>query len=143
MRQRGRFRLQVQTLVYNATFVQVSIIPGLLYFLDLTLRLCLSVDLVDAGADMAMLAVGSCFALLVEDIGRQHKTLVAGSIIIFLIPWVACLKMVSVQNLLPIGFLRHLFFALSLLFGCSALVLSGVLARFVIQGLTDVNGRDD
>ena len=138
-------RRLIQALVDNPEKVRGIGIPGLLFVFDCVLRGCLGAGLIDAGADMAFLAVATFIALLVEDAEYSHQQIlsIVVCIIIFLIPWVGCLKMVSVQSLLPIGFRWHLYLALSLLFGCSALVLSGVLARFVIQGLTDVNGRDD
>jgi hypothetical protein len=122
--------------------VRSYVIPGLLFFFDCVLRGCLGVDLIDAGADMAFLAVATFVALLVEDAGHRQQQIgsIVVFILIFLMPWVVCLKMVSTQNLLPIGFLWYLLLALSWLFGFLAFMASGVIAGVVIQGPTDVNG---
>ena len=130
-------RRLVQTLVDNPEFVRSYVVPGLLFFFDCVLRGCVGVDLVDAGADMAFLAVATFTALLVEDAGYDQQQI--GSIVvfifIFLIQWVICLKMVSAQSLLPIGFLWYLLLALSWIFGIVAFALSGVIASVLTRPL--------
>lgn len=136
-------RRLVQALVRNTTFVQIVVIPGLLFCLDFTLRLCFGVDLVDAGADMALLAAATFMALLVEDAGYQqeHAAIAVVFMMVFLIPWIICLKISSIQTPVPISFLRPLDLGLvfSWMIGLPAFVLSSVIANVVIQEPSHTN----
>jgi len=95
-------------------------------------------DLVDVGADMALLAVATFVALLFEDVEHQqqaHTVVTAMFILIFLTLWIICLRITSIRNPVIIGRLwffdfRHV---LSWMFGTLALVLSGVIANVVVH----------
>ena len=62
----------VRTLLDNPEIVKIYIIPAVLFFLDFILRVVLDVELIDAGADMALLAVATFVSLLVENSGEKQ-----------------------------------------------------------------------
>jgi hypothetical protein len=142
--QRPWHRLLVETLIDNPEFVKIYVIPGLLFFLDFILRAVLEVDLVDLGADMALLAVATFVSLLVEDVdNRQSYTPMAVVFtIVFLAFWIISLKIISIKDPVTISLLGYLDFrlVLSWLVGSVAFVVSGVMAKSVIERLSDTNG---
>jgi hypothetical protein len=114
--------------------VKIYMIPGLLFLLDFVLRVVLGIDLLDTGADMALLAVATFVSLLLEDVGEQqyHLAAVVVFIILFLALWIICLKIVSVQN--PIMFFAFDFrTTLCWFVGLTSFVFSGVMANEIIQ----------
>jgi len=144
--QRGQTRFSVQTLASHlvqalenhTTVVQIVVIPGLLFFLDFTLRLCLRVDLIDAGADMALLAVATFITLLVEGIGYPRHTVAAavGALLLFIV-WIICLGIVSMAPI-PLWFL-DLRLVLSWFFGVLAFVFSMAVTDVITQAPPEAN----
>lgn len=140
-------RRLVQALMGNPELVQTYMIPGSLFCIDCVLRGCLDIDLADAGADMALLAVATFLALLfedaIEDVKHQqaHIAFTVMFVFIFLTVWVLCLKIISIQNPITINFLWFLDFRLILswLFGVLAFVISGIIANVVTLGPSDGN----
>lgn len=130
-------RLLIRTLSHNPEFVKVYVIPGLIFFLDFVLRAVLDVDLIDAGADMALLAVATFMTLLVEDDvpSQQQLTLVSVVfIVIFLVPWIVCLRIIATPQPIKLGSLGFPDFRLILswLVGLIAFVLSGIIASEIV-----------
>jgi len=144
-RRRGRPRFSivdlaghlVQVLVRNTVFAKIFIIPGLLFFLDFTLRVCFDADLIDAGADMALLGVGTFVALLIENMEhQQHTAIVTVFILISLILWIICLRIASLHDPIRFGFLLWLLdfrLVLSWLIGVLAFVFSGIMTNVVVE----------
>lgn len=131
-------RLLVRVLTDNLEFVRLYVLPGLLFFLDIVLRGVLGIDLIDAGADMALLAVATFVTLLVEDDSLGHKQYYAVSVVfvmVFFMFWVICLRIIAIPQAVTVVFLGFLDFRLILswLVGLVAFALSGILAVEVVQ----------
>ena len=131
-------RVILRKLTNNPEMVKVYVIPGLLFLLDLVLRAVLGIDLIDIGADMALLAVATFVSLLVEDVeqSQYHATVMIVFIMIFLALWIICLSIISVQS--PISFLMFNFRPmLSWFVGLTSFIFSCVLANEIVQENSD------
>ena len=124
----------VRTLLDNPEIVKIYIIPAVLFFLDFILRVVLDVELIDAGADMALLAVATFVSLLVENSGEKqdYTPVIVVFVLIFLILWIACLRIVSMQNPLLL-FYFDFRLILSWFVGIAAFILSGIIANLVMR----------
>jgi hypothetical protein len=127
----------IRKLSNNPEMVKIYLIPGLLFFLDFVLRAVLGADLIDAGADMAMLGVATFVTILVENDDHQptYTFIPVIFMFIFLVVWIICLKIVSIQNsTLPI-LLNVIDFRLILswLIGLVAFILSGIITNGIIN----------
>ena len=134
-------KVLLKKLLDNPDMVKIYVIPGLLFFLDFVLRAVLGVDLIDAGADMALLAVATFVSLLVEDIRPQqyYTAIMVVFIMLFLALWIICLRIVSAQN--PISFLMVDFrLVLSWFVGLTSFVFSGIMVNEVVQGTSNFSG---
>ncbi len=89
----------LQALEKKPELVKIYLIPILLFLLDFGLRAAIRVDLIDAGADMALLAVASFTSVLAEDTSQsQPKAIVILPLLLgFLLPWIFCLWSISKQ----------------------------------------------
>ena len=126
-------RVILQNLTNNPEMVKIYVVPGSLFLLDFTLRAVLGINLIDTGADMALLAVATFVSLLIEDSKsqRQNGAMVI-FIILFLTLWIISLRIVSNQN--PMLFLKMDFRPmLSWFVGLTSFVLSGAIANEIIQ----------
>lgn len=133
-------RSLVKSLLDNPAMVKIVFIPGMIFFLDFTLRAILEIDLIDAGADMALLAVAMFFTVIVEDFSpKQHTPMAIVFILFFLILWIICLKIVSLPNPIIVFSFDVIDFrlVLSWLIGILAFVFSGILSEVVIQDVFD------
>jgi hypothetical protein len=66
-------RVLLANITNNPEMVKNYVIPGLVFLLDFILRVVLGIDIVDAGADMALLAVTTFISILVDN-DKQNQT---------------------------------------------------------------------
>jgi len=129
----------IRTLLKDPETFTIYVIPALLFVLDFVLRAALRADLAAAGADMALLAVVPFLAVLVESFRYQRGYTYVPILfmLVFLIPWVICVKITSLQN--PVSPpLLHLFdirLALSWSIGLVAFILSAIIAHTIVARL--------
>lgn len=124
----------IKSLQANPEMIKIYFIPGMLFILDFVLRSVLGIDLIDTGADMALLAVATFVTLLVEDMGEHqyHAAINVVFVILFLTLWIICMRIVSLQN--PILFLTIDFrLILSWVVGLTSFVFSGAIANEIVQ----------
>lgn len=96
-------------------------------------------NLIDAGADMALLSVATFLALLVDDTNPQTDqaaAVVVACTILFLILWIICLRIVSLDSPIDMLFIdvRPM---LTWLIGLTSFVLSGAIANAALQVVQD------
>ena len=81
----------------HSTQMRIYVLPATLVIFDAFVRLIVGVDVLDLGADMALLAVALFVSLLVDDI--QNPTMFAAIDVLFifvgLMIWMLCLKIAS------------------------------------------------
>lgn len=125
-------KLLIKKITTNDEFVKIYFIPGLLFLLDFVIRAVLNIDLVDAGADMALLAVATFIALILENIDpKKYGGAMITFILIFLSTWIISLKIVSIQN--PMLFLSMDFrLVFSWFVGLTSFVFSGIIANEIL-----------
>ena len=132
-----RFGAVIQALRENPELTKVYIIPALLFMLDFLLRAALGVNLIDAGADMALLAVTSFVGVLIENVeqGQQNVIIAFVFFLAFLVPWIVCLWVISIRNPVPSNLLGFLDLRLIIVWfiGLSAFFFSGVLINELIR----------
>lgn len=129
-------RRQIRFILDNPEFVKSYLIPASIFLLDFFLRVILEVDLIDAGADMALIGVATFFAILVEDADDRHRYAPVGLIfaLLFMILWMLCLRIVA--NDTPILWSwtgendLRLFFSWFL--GLVTFVLSGIVTNEIL-----------
>ena len=83
----------------NSNFVKIVIIPAIIFFFDLVLRSILNVDLTDAGADMALLGFNIFISLIIDGSQKDHILAKIIFIIISILFWIICLKIVSLDSM--------------------------------------------
>ena len=132
-----RFGAVIQALRENPELTKVYIIPALLFMLDFLLRAALGVNLIDAGADMALLAVTSFVGVLIENVeqGQQDVIIAFVFFLAFLVPWIVCLWVISIRNPVLSNLLGFLDLRLIIVWfiGLSAFFFSGVLINELIR----------
>lgn len=132
-----RFGAVIQALRENPELTKVYIIPALLFMLDFLLRAALGVNLIDAGADMALLAVTSFVGVLIENVeqGQQNVIIAFVFFLAFLVPWIVCLWVISIRNPVLSNLLGFLDLRLIIVWfiGLSAFFFSGVLINELIR----------
>jgi len=132
-----RFGAVIQALRENPELTRVYIIPALLFMLDFLLRAALGVNLIDAGADMALLAVTSFVGVLIENVeqGQQNVIIAFVFFLAFLVPWIVCLWVISIRNPVLSNLLGFLDLRLIIVWfiGLSAFFFSGVLINELIR----------
>ena len=126
-------RVLLKKLIDNPDLIKLYFIPGLLFLLDFVVRSVLGIDLIDAGADMALLAVATFVSLLIEDAKPQQKyiTIKLIFIILFMTIWIISLRIVSIKDpmlLLSIDFRL----VISWFVGLTAFVFSGIMASEIV-----------
>jgi hypothetical protein len=125
-------KLLISKLTTNDEFVKIYYIPGLLFLLDFVVRAVLGVDLIDTGADMALLAVATFISLLLEDVNpKKYSGIMITFVLFFLSTWIISLKIVSIQN--PMLFLSIDFrLVFSWFVGLTSFVFSGIIANEIL-----------
>ncbi|HNB41698.1 MAG TPA: hypothetical protein PLG52_09380, partial [Anaerolineales bacterium] len=115
------------TLTANSEFLKLFAIPSVLFCLDFIFRASFGLDLADAGADMALMAIATFSALVLDDKVMENKqTLVVCFFyaLLFFVPWVICLKIIS-NNPMMIFDVLDFRLVLSWLIGGIAFIFSG------------------
>jgi hypothetical protein len=132
MSKRKWTKLLIKNLTTNNEFVKIYYIPGLLFLLDFVVRVVLGVDLIDTGADMALLAVVTFITLLLEDVNpKKYSGIMVTFVLIFLSTWIVSLKIASLQN--PVLFLSVDFrLIFSWFVGLTSFVFSGIIANEIL-----------
>lgn len=127
------------------TFLTIVFTPILLAVVDCVLRLAIRVDLIDVGADMALLGVGLFAALLVNSSSNEKVYVPFLFFIVFLLPWIVCLWTVSDQapkdtvHLLGYSVVaRPIILLISWTVGGVTLIFACILARAILD---KVNAR--
>ena len=130
------FRRLLKNFIDHPEYVKLYIIPSLLFLFDFFLRVIIGVDIIDAGADMALLAVATFIAIFTEDTKNHQKyiPIIIVFIIIFLILWILCLKIISFQKPITFSFLESFDFRifLSWFFGLVSLIIAGIVANEIL-----------
>ena len=123
----------LRKLIDNPDMIKLYLIPGLLFLLDFVVRSVLGIDLIDAGADMALLSVATFISLLIEDTNPQQKYNVIKTIfiILFMSIWIISLRIVSIKD--PMLFLSIDFrLVFSWFIGLTSFVFSGIMASEIV-----------
>lgn len=126
----------IRQLRRNSELMNVFILPAIVFSLDLFMRLfVLNIDVTDAGADMALLGVSTFIALIIEGVHKDDRPALILFVIIFILMWVGCLKIVSLNNLQLLSpYISYDFRGIScLFFGSMAFILSGIFADSFIR----------
>jgi hypothetical protein len=90
-----RFGALIRTLITRCPeYAKLIGIPVLLFALDFVLRVVIHVDVNDAGADMALLAMGLFAAILGKDTKGQTSSAFVG-FVVTLILWIICLGIIT------------------------------------------------
>ena len=128
----------VQWLYINRDLNILIGIPVLLLFLDLTLRVMMHLDLVDVGADLALLSVSALVSSLAETSRSQDIAVKVALLLLFIFFWLICLSFTSTFFVMMSVSIR---FFIALGFGLMSLILASififVLARFPV-GSSDI-----
>lgn len=126
----------IQALLDNEEIVKIYVFPGLLFFFDFAFRAILHIDLIDAGADMALISASTFVALILDSKDEKANTGYLGMIFLlpFLIFWFLCLSIIARPDPIIFQPLEQLDFRLvfSWLIGIFAFYFSGVYAREII-----------
>jgi hypothetical protein len=129
----------IRKLLKDPQTLTIYVIPALLFVLDFVLRAALGADLTAVGADMALLAVMPFLAFLGESFHYQRGYAYVPVLfsMIFLIPWVICIKLTLLQDSVPLPFLNLIDtrLALSWSIGLVALILSAIIAHTIVVRL--------
>lgn len=124
----------IQKFRSNSDLMKIIILPAAVLLVDLFLRLIvLGIDITDAGADMALLGVSTFIALIIEGVHKDDLPASFLFLLIFILMWTGCLKIVSLQSL-QLSFISYDFRgATCLFFGFSAFILSSIFADSLIR----------
>ncbi len=121
-------------IVKNNLLILAYFIPGLLFFLDIALRVSLGAEILDVGADMALIGFTTYISLLFEDYKPRKKIIptIVLFLLFFLIIWIITLAIVSSPE--PILLMKLDFrVPLSWFLGLTSFIFSGVTAKEVTQ----------
>lgn len=129
-------RALLKKLTDNPDMIKLYFIPALLFLLDSVIRKVLEIPLIDAGADMAFLAMATYISLLIEDTKprQTYNAIKLVFIIISMALWVISLKIVSneapwVLHLIDFIDFRFVF---SWFIGLASFFFSGVMTREIV-----------
>jgi len=95
----------IQRLRGRIYFIEVVIIPLVLFGIDAVYRASLGIEVADAGADMCLLAASAMIANIVEDFTRGDRANVVLALFLFLFSlgcWTGSLKLLSIGQW-PVG----------------------------------------
>ena len=125
----------IRKLRANSEFVKIVVLPAVVFSLDLVLRSVMNINLIDAGADMALLGVSTFITLVVEGSHKDDVTATIVFVIVFMLFWIGCLKIVSLNTLPLLSPLTSYDFrgVSSWFFGLMAFILSGIFADSLIR----------
>lgn len=98
----------VETLGENKSLTTWVVVPFLLFVIDIILRGALQLDLSDAGADLALLAVAAFISSLIEDPNRRGSEVQFSIFLFFFALWLVCLIFTSsavpiIRQYFPLG----------------------------------------
>ena len=117
-------------------YVKSYVIPGAIFFLDFFLRSILDVDLIDAGADMALIAVATFLTIVIEDEDNRHRYAPIGLVfmILFMILWMFCLRIIANKTPITMAWTGTYDFRLvfSWFLGLTTFVIAGVVSNEVL-----------
>lgn len=124
----------IQKFRSNSDLMKIIILPAAVLSVDLFLRLVvLGIDITDAGADMALLGVSTFIALIVEGVHKDDLPASFLFLLIFILMWSGCLKIVSLDKL-QVSFISYDFRGVSsLFFGFTAFIFSSIFADSLIR----------
>lgn len=86
----------------NSEFVEIALIPFFIFMLDLIIRASLRLDLIDAGADMSLLAVSAFMSGFMDNVRRgdpdNNRVIEVLLLLFFGMLWLICLMFISDLN---------------------------------------------
>ena len=119
----------------NPEYLKSYFIPGAIFCLDFILRLILDIDLIDAGADMALIGVATFLSIVIEDADNRQRFVPIGLLcmLVFLIFWMLCLSVIAIE---PITFSWSGMFDFRLFFswflGLITFIFAGILSNQIL-----------
>ncbi len=119
----------------NSELVKIVILPAVIFFFDIFMRLVLNIDIIHAGADMALLGVSIFIALIIEDSQKDDLPALILFVFILVIMWICCLLIVSLdkQQLYLTYFSLDFRGFVCLFLGCVTFIFSSIFADSFIR----------